>query len=324
MNNTNHVNLGQLSQTVAEGYVFPLNEMTDEKLKTSMMRSVAAYENRKTLVEIGYKPYLPYSTYEAYLAHVYSEGLPKADRTGEGTISVFSYEMRFDLNQGFPLVTTKKVFLKAVILELLWFLKGSSNNNWLKQRGVDIWTDWEDDNGELGPIYGVQWRSWPAPDGTMIDQIAELIETLRKTPESRRLIVSAWNVADLKKMALTPCHAFFQFYVDTRRRLSCKITQRSCDSFLGVPFNIASYAFLTHMIAQQCDLAVGDLVWSGGDCHIYANHMKQVELQLSREPRPYPKLVVKRRPASIDEYGLEDFAFEGYNPHPPIPAPRAK
>ncbi|MEZ0208555.1 MAG: thymidylate synthase [Candidatus Paceibacterota bacterium] len=288
-----------------------------------MEKSLVAYSNRKTLDEIGYVANRPYSQYETYLAHVYAQGEPKADRTGEGTLSVFGYQMRFNLQEGFPLISTKKVFLKSVILELRWFLKGMHNNNWLKERGVTIWEDWAAPDGDLGPIYGVQWRSWPTPDGKTIDQIAELMETLKKTPESRRLIVSAWNVADLKKMALTPCHAFFQFYVDSRRRLSCQVTQRSCDSFLGVPFNVASYALLTHKVAHQCDLDVGDLVWSGGDCHIYANHMTQVETQLGREPRSYPKLVIKRKPEKIEDYEFEDFEFVGYDPHPAIKAPRA-
>jgi thymidylate synthase len=305
-------------------YAFGHNEMTDEKLKKSVALSLEANQNRKTLIDLGYKPYLPYSQYESYLAHVYSQGTPKPDRTGEGTLSVFGCEMRFNLEEGFPLITTKTVFIRSVILELLWFLKGMRNNNWLKDRGVSIWSDWAAADGDLGPIYGVQWRSWPSPDGTTIDQIAELIAEIRNHWYSRRLIVSAWNVADLKKMALTPCHALFQFNVDGEGRLSCKITQRSADSFLGVPFNIASYALLTHMIAQQCGLRAGDLIWSGGDCHIYSNHMEQVETQLGREPRPYPKLVIKRHPEKIEDYELEDFEFVGYDPHPAIKAPRAK
>lgn len=313
-----------LWETMMQTYDFPLNEMTDEKLKASMKKSLEAFSKKKTLEEIGYVPDRPYAQYETYLAHVYSKGEPKADRTGDGTVSIFSYEMRFDLNEGFPLVTTKTVFLKSVIYELLWFLKGLHNNNWLKERGVTIWEDWAREDGELGPIYGVQWRAWPGLDGETFDQIKELIEEIRKHPQSRRLIVNAWNVAQLKRMALTPCHVMFQFYVDWKGRLSCKVTQRSCDSFLGVPFNVGSYALLTHMVAQQCDLKVGDLVWSGGDCHIYANHMTQVETQLAREPRPYPTLVIKRKPDSIDEYELEDFEFVNYNPHPPIKAPRAK
>jgi thymidylate synthase len=237
--------------------------------------------------------------------------------------------MRFDLNEGFPLVTTKKVHVKSIIQELLWFLTGSSNNNWLKERGVTIWDEWAREDGDLGPVYGVQWRSWPTPDGGHIDQIAEVVKTLKSNPDSRRIIVSAWNVAELSKMALMPCHAFFQFYVappqndGERGRLSCQLYQRSADIFLGVPFNIASYALLTHMMAQQCDLDVGDFIWTGGDCHIYSNHAEQVALQLSREPYPYPTLRIKRRPDSIFDYQYEDFAFEGYRHHDPIKAPVA-
>ncbi len=247
------------------------------------------------------------SQYEDFMRHVFSTGASKTDRTGTGTQSVFGYQMRFDLNEGFPLVTTKKVHLKSIIQELLWFLTGSSNNNWLKERGVSIWDEWAKPDGDLGPVYGVQWRSWPTPDGGHIDQIAEVIKTLQTNPDSRRIIVSAWNVADLSKMALMPCHAFFQFYVapstvpGDKARLSCQLYQRSADIFLGVPFNIASYALLTHMVAQQCDLDVGDFIWTGGDCHIYRNHHEQVALQLSREPYPYPTLNIKRKPASIFE-----------------------
>ena len=270
------------------------------------------------------------SQYEDFMRHVYTTGVAKTDRTGTGTKSVFGYQMRFDLNEGFPLVTTKKVHLKSIIHELLWFLTGSSNNNWLKERGVSIWDEWADPvTGDLGPVYGVQWRSWPTPDGGHIDQIAEVIKTLRSNPDSRRIIVSAWNVAELSKMALMPCHAFFQFYVapgatpSQPGRLSCQLYQRSADIFLGVPFNIASYALLTHMVAQQCDLAVGDFIWTGGDCHIYSNHHAQVELQLSRQPLPYPTLNLKRRPASIFEYQFEDFEVAGYEHHPAIKAPVA-
>ena len=269
------------------------------------------------------------SQYEDFLRHVASHGVFKADRTGTGTRSVFGYQMRFDLNEGFPLVTTKKVHLRSIILELLWFLTGSSNNHWLKERGISIWDEWADHKtGELGPVYGVQWRSWPTPDGGHIDQIAEVIKTLKPNPDSRRIIVSAWNVADLDKMALMPCHAFFQFYVapatETHRaRLSCQLYQRSADIFLGVPFNIASYALLTHMVAQQCDLDVGDFIWTGGDCHIYANHAEQVALQLSRAPLPYPTLRIKRRPASIFDYEYEDFEVLDYQCHPAIKAPVA-
>ena len=268
------------------------------------------------------------SQYEDFMRHVYSSGAAKMDRTGTGTRSVFGHQIRFDLNEGFPLVTTKKVHFKSVILELLWFLSGSSNNNWLKERGVSIWNEWAGPDGELGPVYGVQWRSWPTPDGGHIDQIAEVVKTLKSNPDSRRIIVSAWNVAELHKMALMPCHAFFQFYVapatDTGpARLSCQLYQRSADIFLGVPFNIASYALLTHMLAQQCDLAVGEFIWTGGDCHIYSNHHAQVELQLGRTPYPYPTLQIQRRPASIFDYVYEDFEVRDYQCHPAIKAPVA-
>jgi thymidylate synthase len=269
------------------------------------------------------------SQYEDFMRLVATQGVAKGDRTGTGTTSVFGHQMRFPLAEGFPLVTTKKVFLKAVILELLWFLRGESNAKWLQERGVTIWDEWAAPDGELGPVYGVQWRSWPTPDGGHIDQIAEVVKQLKTNPDSRRIIVSAWNVADLPKMALMPCHAFFQFYVappqapGERGRLSCQLYQRSADIFLGVPFNIASYALLTHMLAQQCDLDVGDFVWTGGDCHLYSNHAEQVALQLSRTPRAYPTLKILRRPDSIFDYQLEDFAVEGYDPHPAIKAPVA-
>ena len=269
------------------------------------------------------------SQYEDFMRDVDSHGTPKTDRTGTGTRSVFGYQMRFDLNEGFPLVTTKKVHLRSIIQELLWFLQGSSDNNWLKERGVTIWDEWAGPAGDLGPVYGVQWRSWPTPDGGQIDQIAEAVKAIRTNPDSRRIIVSAWNVADIPKMALAPCHAFFQFYVAPSQvagepgKLSLQLYQRSADIFLGVPFNIASYALLTHMIAQQCDLAVGDFIWTGGDCHIYSNHHEQVELQLSREPRPYPVLNIKRKPPSIFDYEFEDFDVQGYDPHGPIKAPVA-
>lgn len=262
------------------------------------------------------------SQYEDFMRHVHTHGVAKGDRTGTGTKSVFGHQMRFDLSEGFPLVTTKKVHLKSIIVELLWFLTGSSNNNWLKERGVSIWDEWAREDGDLGPVYGVQWRSWPTPDGGHIDQIAEVVKQLKSNPDSRRIIVSAWNVADLSKMALMPCHAFFQFYV-AEGKLSCQLYQRSADIFLGVPFNIASYALLTHMLAQQCALEVGDFIWTGGDCHIYSNHVEQVELQLSREPRPYPLLKILRKPDSIFDYRYEDFAIEGYDPHPAIKAPVA-
>ena len=237
--------------------------------------------------------------------------------------------MRFDLNEGFPLVTTKKVFLKAIIIELLWFLRGDSNVKWLQERGCTIWDEWAREDGSLGPVYGVQWRSWPTPDGGHIDQIEQVIDQLKHNPDSRRIIVSAWNVADLPHMALMPCHAFFQFYVAPpstpggKGKLSCQLYQRSADLFLGVPFNIASYALLTHMMAQQCDLDVGDFIWTGGDCHIYNNHFEQVELQLSRTPYPYPTLHVKRRPESIFDYNYEDFEVVDYQHHPVIKAPVA-
>jgi len=269
------------------------------------------------------------SQYEDFVRHVQHNGVFKADRTGTGTTSVFGYQMRFNLSEGFPLVTTKKVHLKSIIHELLWFLTGSSNNNDLRARGVTIWDEWAREDGSLGPVYGVQWRSWPKADGTHIDQISEVIKTLKTNPDSRRIIVSAWNVAELGQMALMPCHAFFQFYVappteaGQRGQLSCQLYQRSADIFLGVPFNIASYALLTHMVAQQCDLDVGDFIWTGGDCHIYSNHAEQVALQLSREPRPYPTLTIKRRPDSIFDYQFEDFDVTGYDPHPAIKAPVA-
>jgi thymidylate synthase len=269
------------------------------------------------------------SQYEDFMRHVYTTGVNKADRTGTGTRSAFGYQMRFDLNEGFPLVTTKKVHLRSIIQELLWFLTGSSSNNWLKERGVSIWDEWAKPDGDLGPVYGVQWRSWPTPDGGHIDQITELVNTLKTNPDSRRMIVSAWNVADLSKMALMPCHAFFQFYVAPatepggKGRLSCQLYQRSADIFLGVPFNIASYALLTHMLAQQCDLEVGDFIWTGGDCHIYSNHHAQVEQQLSRAPYPYPTLHIKRKPASIFDYQFEDFEVLDYQCHPAIKAPVA-
>jgi len=267
--------------------------------------------------------------YEDLLRHAYTRGLDKQDRTGTGTKSVFGYQMRFDLSQGFPLVTTKKVHLRSIIVELLWFLTGSSSNHWLKERGVSIWDEWARPDGDLGPVYGVQWRSWPTPDGQHIDQISEVLHTLKTNPDSRRMIVSAWNVAELSKMALMPCHAFFQFYVApaqtpvARGKLSCQLYQRSADIFLGVPFNIASYALLTHMVAQQCDLDVGDFIWTGGDCHIYSNHHAQVELQLSRAPLPYPTLHMLRRPDTIFDYQFEDFEVRDYAPHPAIKAPVA-
>jgi thymidylate synthase len=270
------------------------------------------------------------SQYEDFLRHVNTQGVFKADRTGTGTSSVFGYQMRFDLNDGFPLVTTKKVFLKAIIVELLWFLRGDSNVRWLQDNGCTIWDEWANPTtGDLGPVYGVQWRSWPTPDGGHIDQISQVIDTLKINPDSRRMVVSAWNVAELDKMALMPCHAFFQFYVAPpalpggKGKLSCQLYQRSADIFLGVPFNIASYALLTHMVAQQCNLDVGDFIWTGGDCHIYSNHAEQVALQLSRTPFAYPQLKIQHRPDSIFDYRYEDFAVTGYQCHPAIKAPVA-
>jgi len=262
------------------------------------------------------------------LRHVLEHGAEKADRTGTGTRSVFGWQMRFDLREGFPLVTTKKLHLRSIVHELLWFLKGETNIAYLKDNKVSIWDEWADANGELGPVYGKQWRRWSGTDGSEIDQIRWVVDEIRRNPDSRRLIVSAWNVADLPKMALLPCHAFFQFYVAPapatgRARLSCQLYQRSADIFLGVPFNIASYALLTHMLAQQCDLDVGDFIWTGGDCHIYSNHAEQVELQLSRSPLPYPMLELARRPGSIFDYRYEDFVVRDYRHHPAIKAPVA-
>lgn len=260
--------------------------------------------------------------YEDFMRHVYEHGQTKTDRTGTGTRSVFGHQMRFDLAEGFPLVTTKKLHTRSIFIELLWFLQGSSNVRWLQERGVSIWNEWADANGDLGPVYGVQWRSWPTPDGRHIDQITQVIEQIRQNPDSRRLIVSAWNVGEIANMALPPCHAFFQFYV-AAGKLSCQLYQRSADIFLGVPFNIASYALLTHMVAQQCDLEVGDFIWVGGDCHLYSNHFEQVKEQLSRTPYSYPRLVIQRKPASIFDYRYEDFKIVGYESHPHIKAPVA-
>ena len=260
--------------------------------------------------------------YHDLMKEVLAKGVKKSDRTGTGTISVFGHQMRFNLADGFPMVTTKKLHLKSIIYELLWFLKGSTDNNWLKERGVSIWNEWAAPDGDLGPIYGYQWRSWPAPNGQHIDQISEVVETIKKNPDSRRIIVSAWNVADIPRMALAPCHAFFQFYV-AEGKLSCQLYQRSADIFLGVPFNIASYALLTHMMAQQCNLEVGDFIWTGGDCHLYSNHLEQVNLQLSRDFFPLPKLNILRKPNSIFDYEFEDFEIIGYESHPHIKAPVA-
>ena len=261
--------------------------------------------------------------YEDFARHVFRMGVPKPDRTGTGTVSVFGYQMRFDLGEGFPLVTTKKVHFRSIAYELLWLLRGESNVRWLQENGVTIWDEWADEDGDLGPVYGVQWRSWQTRDDEHVDQIAEAVRLLREEPDSRRIVVSAWNVADLPKMALQPCHVLFQFHVSATGRLSCQVYQRSADVFLGVPFNIASYALLTHLLAQQCDLEVGDLVWTGGDCHIYDNHREQVETQLARDPYPYPRLRLLRRPPSIFEYAFEDFEVVGYRHHPAIRAPVA-
>ena len=260
--------------------------------------------------------------YHDLMKAVLVQGVDKADRTGTGTKSIFGYQMRFDLTAGFPMVTTKKLHLKSIVYELLWFLNGSTNNQWLKDRGVSIWDEWAAPDGELGPIYGYQWRSWPTPNGQHIDQIQELMATLQSNPDSRRMIVSAWNVADIPRMALAPCHAFFQFYV-ANNKLSCQLYQRSADIFLGVPFNIASYAVLTHMVAQQAGLEVGDFIWTGGDCHLYNNHLAQVELQLAREPFPLPTLQFRRKPASLFDYEFDDFEVIGYQSYPHIKAPVA-
>lgn len=246
-------------------------------------------------------------------------GARKEDRTGTGTLSVFGHQMRFDLSQGFPLVTTKKLHLRSIIHELLWFLSGDSNIRYLKENGVSIWDEWADEDGDLGPIYGVQWRSWPTPDGRKIDQVAQIMQQLQESPDSRRIILSAWNVAEVDNMALPPCHCLFQFYV-ADGKLSCQLYQRSCDIFLGVPFNIASYALLTHMLAQQADLNVGDFIWTGGDCHLYLNHLEQADEQLAREPLPLPTLAIKRRPPSIFDYRYEDFEILNYEAHPHIKA----
>jgi thymidylate synthase len=260
--------------------------------------------------------------YLDFMRHVRDHGAVKTDRTGTGTRSVFGYQMRFNLQDGFPLVTTKKLHLKSIIHELIWFLNGDTNIAYLKDKGVSIWDEWADQDGNLGPIYGYQWRSWPAPGGEHIDQVSQVLDQIRNNPDSRRMIVSAWNVADVPKMKLPPCHALFQFYV-ADGKLSCQLYQRSADIFLGVPFNIASYALLTHMMAQQAGLEVGDFVWTGGDCHLYSNHMEQVELQLAREERALPRLVIHRKPESLFDYRFEDFEIAGYEPHPAIKAPVA-
>lgn len=260
--------------------------------------------------------------YHDLLKHILEHGTRKHDRTGTGTISVFGYQMRFDLNEGFPLLTTKKIHTKSVIHELLWFLKGESNIRYLKENGVTIWDEWADENGELGPVYGKQWRSWTAADGTTIDQISNLINQIKKNPDSRRLIVSAWNVADVDKMKLPPCHTLFQFYI-ANGRLSCQLYQRSADVFLGVPFNIASYALLTMMIAQVCDLQYGEFVHTFGDAHIYLNHLDQVNELLRRDFRPLPRMILNPAVKNIFDFKYEDFTLENYNPHPAIKAPVA-
>jgi thymidylate synthase len=260
--------------------------------------------------------------YLDFMRHVRDHGQPKDDRTGTGTLSVFGYQMRFDLAAGFPLLTTKRVHTRSVIHELLWFLAGDTNVRYLREHGVTIWDEWADPSGDLGPIYGYQWRSWPAPDGRRIDQLAEVVAQIRKNPDSRRLIVSAWNVGDIPRMKLPPCHAFFQFYV-AGGKLSCQLYQRSADVFLGVPFNIASYALLTHLVAQQTGLEAGDFVWTGGDCHLYLNHLEQVEVQLARTPRPLPRLVLKRKPPSLFDYRFDDIEIADYQYDPAIKAPVA-
>ncbi len=257
--------------------------------------------------------------YLDYLSHILEHGVEKTDRTGTGTLSTFGYQMRFDLRAGFPVVTTKRLHLRSIIHELLWFLRGETNIKYLKENGVRIWDEWADERGELPGIYGKQWRRWETAEGRVIDQIGQLVEMIKTNPDSRRLIVSAWNVAEIDHMALPPCHALFQFYV-ADGRLSCQLYQRSADSFLGVPFNIASYALLTHMMAQQCELDAGEFIWTGGDCHIYSNHFEQAKLQLTREPFPLPQLVIKRKPDSIFDYRFEDFEIVNYQSHPHIAA----
>lgn len=256
------------------------------------------------------------------LKHVYDTGVVTQDRTGVGTKRVFSYDMRFDLSKGFPLVTTKKLHIRSIIIELLWFLQGDTNTHFLNDHKVTIWDEWADENGDLGPVYGKQWRAWESTDGRIIDQMSDVIARIQKDPNSRRLIVCAWNVGDLDKMALPPCHCLFQFFV-SNNKLSCKLTQRSADVFLGVPFNIASYALLTHMVAQQCGLEVGEFIWSGGDCHLYLNHLEQAALQLTRTPKPLPTLQIKRKPASLFDYQFEDFDIQNYLSDPAIKAPIA-
>lgn len=260
--------------------------------------------------------------YLDFLRHIRESGARKEDRTGTGTLSVFGYQMRFDLAAGFPLVTTKKLHLRSIIHELLWFLKGDTNVRYLHDNAVTIWDEWADEDGNLGPVYGRQWRSWAAADGREIDQLAAIVEQIKANPGSRRLVVSAWNVGELDKMALLPCHALFQFYV-ADKRLSCQLYQRSADAFLGVPFNVASYALLTHMVAQQCALNVGDFVWTGGDCHLYLNHLDQADVQLTRNPYPLPRLRIRRQPPDLFHYAFDDFDIQNYQSHPAIKAPIA-
>ncbi|HEY0149745.1 MAG TPA: thymidylate synthase [Allosphingosinicella sp.] len=257
--------------------------------------------------------------YHQLLQRILTEGVRKEDRTGTGTLSVFGHQMRFDLGQGFPLLTTKKLHLRSILIELLWFLRGDTNIAWLKENKVSIWDEWADENGDLGPVYGKQWRDWEGPDGTRFDQLAALIDTINNNPDSRRQIVSAWNPADVDRMALPPCHLLFQTYV-ANGKLSLQLYQRSADVFLGVPFNIASYALLTHLLAEQCGLEAGEFVWTGGDCHLYSNHLDQARLQLTREPRPLPRLNILRKPDAIDGYRFQDFEITGYDPHPHIKA----
>jgi thymidylate synthase len=260
--------------------------------------------------------------YLDFLRHIKQQGARKDDRTGTGTLSVFGYQMRFALADGFPLVTTKKLHLRSIIYELLWFLAGGTNVHYLQEHGVSIWDEWADKDGNLGPVYGKQWRSWPTADGRHIDQLAQVVEQLKSNPNSRRLLVSAWNVGELEQMALLPCHVLFQFYV-ADHRLSCQMYQRSADALLGVPFNIASYALLTHMLAQQCDLEIGEFIWTGGDCHLYLNHLDQADLQLARAPYPLPRLNIQRKPPSLFDYSFEDFEILGYQSHSAIKAPIA-
>ncbi|KTD76372.1 thymidylate synthase [Legionella waltersii] len=261
-------------------------------------------------------------TYLQLLEHILNHGVQKTDRTGTGTLSVFGYQMRFDLNKGFPLVTTKKLHMRSIVHELLWFLRGDTNIAYLQEHGVTIWDEWADSKGDLGPVYGKQWRSWPTADGRTIDQLSEIVQQIKMNPDSRRLIVNAWNVGELDKMALMPCHAMFQFYV-ANNKLSCQLYQRSADVFLGVPFNIASYSLLTQMVAQQCNLDVGEFIWTGGDCHLYLNHLEQAQTQLTREPFPLPSLHIHRKPASLFDYEYDDFEFVNYQCHPAIKAPIA-